>query len=99
MGRCHASAIAKQLLEQGRAASTPVHILEAISTKRERKWSMSLFDLASLNIDHEPDESTWQQSDEPLLILIGEALAERASAKLNNGLQDSFTLTNSRRRA
>jgi uroporphyrin-III C-methyltransferase len=99
MGRSHASTIGKQLLGQGRAASTPVHILEAISTKRERKWSMSLFDLASLNTDHEPDESTWQQSDEPLLILIGEALAERASAKLNNGLQDSFTLTNSRRRA
>lgn len=99
MGRSHASAIATQLLEQGRAASTPVHILESISTKRECKWSLTLLDLANVNTDHDSGDLIWQQSDEPLLILIGEALAERTSTKLNNGLQDRFTLANRRRSA
>lgn len=99
MGRSHASSIATQLLEQGRAASTPVHILESISTKRERNWSLTLLDLANVNTDPDSGDSSWQQSDEPLLILIGEALAERTSTKLNNGLQDSFALANRRRSA
>lgn len=99
MGRSHARWIANQLMQDGRPASTPVHLLESVSTPRERKWSMTLGALADEGACDTPAPAEWLSSDAPLLILIGEALAERASAQLNNGLQDGFVFADSRRSA
>lgn len=99
MGRAHARWIANQLLQEGRAASTPVHLLESVSTPRERIWSLNLGALADGGTCDGSTPAEWLSSDAPLLILIGEALAERASTQLNNRLQDGFVFTDSRRSA
>ena len=103
MGRKDAANIAKQLIENNsnHASNTPVHILEAVSTQNERHWSSTLGDLA----DGKADD--WFDSKSPALIMVGEALREKQqvlienlqspSAKIDNGLQDSFILANGRR--
>ena len=108
MGRKDAARIAKQLIEQNtqglskHSVDTPVQILEAVSTPRERQWTSTLAELAAGKAD------TWFDSSSPALIMIGEALRdktqslenlERSSPKVDNGLQDSHILTNGRRRA
>ncbi|QWD44521.1 uroporphyrinogen-III C-methyltransferase [Polynucleobacter paneuropaeus] len=104
MGRKDAAKIAQQLIEQStnQTANTPVQILEAVSTPRERLWSSTLQELANGKADQ------WFDSSSPALIMIGEALRnaaqtnktlERSSPEINNSLQDSQILTNSRRRA
>jgi uroporphyrin-III C-methyltransferase len=109
MGRKDSSNIAKQLIDGGRnhSAKTPVHILEAVSTKNERHWSSTLGELA------QGKANDWFDSASPALIMIGEALREKqqasnetiqqagslksSSAEIYNSLQDSLILTNSRR--
>lgn len=73
MGRKDAARIAQQLLEQSpnQTSNTPVQILEAVSTPRERLWSSTLQELASGAAD------SWFDSSSPALIMIGEALADR----------------------
>ena len=104
MGRKDATRIAQQLIEQSpnQTANTPVQILEAVSTPRERLWTSTLKELAAGKADQ------WFDSSSPALIMIGEALRERTkasdnsegpSSEVDNGLQDSQILTNSRRRA
>ena len=112
MGRKDAAKIAQQLIHQARNhhADTPVHILEAVSTKRERQWSSTLGELALGKAD------AWFDSSSPALIMVGEALRashritasntavvnkglESPSSKIDNGLQDSQVITNGRRRA
>ena len=104
MGRKDAARIAQQLIEQSpnQNASTPVQILEAVSTPRERLWTSTLEELAAGKADQ------WFDSASPALIMIGEALREKVqraensehpSPKIDNRLQDSQILTNSRRRA
>ena len=108
MGRKDAARIAKQLIEQNtqglskHGADTPVQILEAVSTPRERQWSSTLAELAEGKAD------TWFDSSSPALIMIGEALRnenqssenlEGSSSEINDSLQDSQVLTNSRRSA
>ena len=74
MGRKDAARIAKQLIEQNtqglskHTSDTPVQILEAVSTPRQRQWTSTLADLAAGNAD------TWFDSSSPALIMIGEAL-------------------------
>jgi uroporphyrin-III C-methyltransferase len=70
MGRKDATKIAKQLIEQSpnQKATTQVHILEAVSTPRERLWSSTLGELAKGNADQ------WFDSNSPALIMVGEAL-------------------------
>jgi uroporphyrin-III C-methyltransferase len=70
MGRKDATNIAKQLLAAGQhhAANTPVHILEAVSTPKERLWSSNLGELA------QGKANDWFDSSSPALIMIGEAL-------------------------
>ena len=81
MGRKDAARIAKQLIKQNTLStskhhsSTPVQILEAVSTPRERQWTSNLADLASGNAD------AWFDSSSPALIMIGEAFAQ---SKVNN---------------
>ena len=103
MGRKDASKIAQQLIDEQRNhyANTPAHILEAVSTKRERQWSSTLGELALGKAD------SWFDSSSPALIMVGEALRtadsntkenlESSSPKLNNCLQDSQILANSAR--
>ena len=105
MGRKDAATIAEQLIEQNNPhhANTPVQILEAVSTPRERLWSSTLSELASGKAD------SWFESSSPALIMVGETLRQRtnqtnqelqsSSPKIDNSLKDSQVLTNSRRRA
>ena len=70
MGRKDAAKIAQQLIEQSpnQTSNTPVHILEAVSTARERLWSSTLGQLAQGKADE------WFDSSSPALIMIGTAL-------------------------
>jgi uroporphyrin-III C-methyltransferase len=107
MGRKDAAQIAGQLIAANlnHDAATPVHILEAASTPRERHWSSTLGELANGKANH------WFDLASPALIMIGEALREKQQAskidevlessgtEINNGLQNSSILTDSRRSA
>jgi uroporphyrin-III C-methyltransferase len=102
MGRKDAAKIAQQLIEQSpnQRIDTPVHILEAVSTERERLWSSTLGELAKGKADE------WFDISSPALIMVGAALRsktlvseklESLSPKIDDGLQNSQILTNSRR--
>ncbi len=104
MGRKDASAIAKQLIEgdSQKTSATPVHILEAVSTKNQRHWSSTLGEMAN------GKANDWFNSASPALIMVGEALKNTGqldaylqcpSTEINDGLQDSIVLTDRRRRA
>jgi uroporphyrin-III C-methyltransferase len=101
MGRKDAARIAQQLIENSpnHGTNTPVQILEAVSTPRERQWSSTLSELAAGKAD------LWFDTSSPALIMIGEALKQSAKnlegsgSEIYNGLQDSQVLTHSRRRA
>ena len=110
MGRKDAAQIAQTLIDQDNAfdINTPVHILEAVSTTNERLWSSTLGDMASGHAN------TWFDSNSPALILIGQALSQKEqvtqsdqaadllqgqSAIVDDGLQNSLTLTDRTRRA
>jgi len=105
MGRKDAAKIAQQLIAQDNhhTSDTPVQILEAVSTSKERQWESNLGELAKGKAD------SWFDSNSPALIMVGEALrnkteakiteSESPSSKINDGLQDSSILTNGRRRA
>ena len=108
MGRKDAARIAKQLIEQNtqgfskHTSDTPVQILEAVSTPRERQWTSTLAELAAGKAD------TWFDSSSPALIMIGEALRNESqtsetlnssSPEINDGLQDCQVFANSRRSA
>ena len=99
MGRKDAAKIAQKLIEQSanQTADTPVQILEAVSTVRERLWSSTLGELAQGKADQ------WFDSASPALIMVGESLRseslEGASSKIDNGLQDSQIFTDSKRSA
>ena len=115
MGRKDARNIAKQLIEGDSqyANETPVHILEAVSTKNERHWSSTLGQLA------DGKANDWFDSASPALIMVGEALREKrqsankdadqsaeaipalesSSTKINDSLQDSVVLSDGRRSA
>ncbi|QWE27037.1 uroporphyrinogen-III C-methyltransferase [Polynucleobacter sp. AP-Ainpum-60-G11] len=115
MGRKDASNIAKQLVESNsqHTHETPVHILEAVSTKNERHWLGTLGQLADGKVND------WFDKASPALIMVGEALREKrqsanrdanqsmktlpalksSSPKVNDGLQDSCIFSDSRRSA
>jgi uroporphyrin-III C-methyltransferase len=73
MGRDAAPEIAKQLLDAGRDAATPVALVEACSTPRERTLTLTLGELA-----HGRAQS-WLDVAQPSLVMIGEAFAARAA--------------------
>jgi len=101
MGRKDAIKIAKQLLEASpnHRGDTPVHILEAVSNPKERHWESTLQALAAGRAND------WFEPSSPALILIGQALetqnsnSENPSTKVNDGLQNSQILPDSRRSA
>ncbi|HTH58677.1 MAG TPA: uroporphyrinogen-III C-methyltransferase [Paraburkholderia sp.] len=75
MGRDSAPAIAQQLIDAGRAGETPVAIVEACSTPRERTLTLTLAGLAA------GDAHAWLDPAQPSLLMIGDAFAERAGAQ------------------
>ena len=108
MGRKDAARISKQLIEQNtqdfskHTSDTPVQILEAVSTPRERQWTSTLAELAAGKAD------AWFDSSSPALIMIGEALRSESQtsetlkssgSEINDGLQDRQVFANSRRSA
>lgn len=107
MGRKDAANIAKQLIanSSNHTSSTPVHILEAVSTQNERHWASTLRELA------EGKANDWFDSASPALIMVGEALREKqqmihqntdlqsSGAKIDNRLQDGLIFADSRRSA
>ena len=108
MGRKDAARIAKQLIGQNtqsfskHTSDTPVQILEAVSTTRERQWTSTLAELAAGKAD------AWFDSSSPALIMIGEALRKESQtsedlkspgSEINDGLQDCQVFANSRRSA
>jgi len=107
MGRKDAALIAGQLMatSPNHQGDTPVHILEAVSTNKERHWESTLSALAQGKAD------TWFDPSSPALILIGQALQtipvaepteenlQSPSSKIDDGLQHRQVLTHGRRRA
>ena len=82
MGRDEAVAIAKKLITQGRSTSTPVRIIEAISTDRERSLALTLSEMAN------GLATEWFDGQAPALLLVG--------AVFGNRLENSEVLPNGR---
>jgi uroporphyrin-III C-methyltransferase len=80
MGRDSAPEIAVQLIDAGRPGSTPVAIVEACTTERERSLTLTLEAMAR------GDAQDWLDASQPSLLMIGEAFAERSlgSSALTN---------------
>lgn len=109
MGRKDAVSIAQELIAQGRSMNTPVHLLESVSTARERVLTTTLAELT------DSQTKSWFDSNSPLLIMIGEALRKRqesqaqiqaadavlncSATEIDNGLQDLRIFADSRRSA
>ncbi|MDE1182932.1 uroporphyrinogen-III C-methyltransferase [Paraburkholderia sp.] len=71
MGRDSAPEIASGLIEAGRGGDTPVAIVEACSTARERMLTLTLQGLA------DGEAQLWLDPAQPSLLMIGEGFAER----------------------
>lgn len=82
MGRDEAVSIAHQLIAQGRVATTPVKIIESISTERERSLSLTLAEMA------QGMATDWFDGKAPALLLVG--------AVFGNRLKNTQILANSR---
>ena len=83
MGRKDAARIAQQLIEHSpnHGVDTPVQILEAVSTPRERQWSSTLSELAAGKADQ------WFDISSPALIMVGEALRESKVDQSQNAVE------------
>jgi len=73
MGRDQAAAIAAQLIAHGKAPSTPAWVVEAASTERQRSREFTLQQMAS------GEAAAWIDPVQPSLLMIGVALAARAT--------------------
>jgi len=73
MGRDSAPEIGRQLLETGRCATTPVALVEACSTPRERMLTLTLGELAA------GCAQPWLDATQPSLLMIGAAFAARTA--------------------
>jgi uroporphyrin-III C-methyltransferase len=73
MGRDSAPEIAQQLIDAGRDGETPVAIVEACSTPRERSLTLTLGQMAS------GEAQGWLDASQPSLLMIGRAFAERTA--------------------
>ena len=109
MGRKDVVSIAQELIAQGRSMNTPVHLLESVSTPRERIFTTTLAELADNRTE------SWFNSNAPLLIMVGEALRGRqksqtqiqdgdaalncSATEIDDSLQDLRVFADSRRSA
>ncbi|MBB5456439.1 uroporphyrin-III C-methyltransferase [Paraburkholderia sp. Clong3] len=82
MGRDSGVEIAQQLIDAGKPATTPVAIVEACSTPRERMLTLTLEDLAA------GEAQRWVDASQPSLLMIGEAFAARQTEakRSSNGM-------------
>ncbi|TCG00200.1 uroporphyrinogen-III C-methyltransferase [Paraburkholderia strydomiana] len=78
MGRDSGVEIAQQLIDAGKPVSTPVAIVEACSTERERMLTLTLEKLAA------GEAQRWVDASQPSLVMIGEAFAERQISALQS---------------
>lgn len=76
MGRDQSVQLAQQLIAAGRTPQTPVAIVEAASTPRERHLALTLAQMA------QGLAQAWIDREQPCLLLVGDALAPRAAAAL-----------------
>lgn len=76
MGRDSAPEIAQQLIDAGRPGDTPVAIVEACSTERERSLTLTLAEMAL------GSAQDWLDASLPSLLMIGEAFRERGAVDL-----------------
>ncbi|MEX3583478.1 MAG: uroporphyrinogen-III C-methyltransferase [Burkholderia sp.] len=83
MGRDSAPSIAQQLIDAGRAGDTPVAIVEACSTPRERSLALTLARMAA------GEAQAWLDSSQPSLLMIGAAFAERADTAAEPGSDEA----------
>jgi len=79
MGRDSGVEIAQQLIDAGRDVGTPVAIVEACSTERERCITLTLEGLAA------GEAQRWVDASQPSLVMIGEAFAAREGAAAQSG--------------
>ncbi|AJC23365.2 uroporphyrinogen-III C-methyltransferase [Pandoraea pulmonicola] len=84
MGRDAAQRIAGELIDAGKPASTPVAIVEAATTTRERRALLSLGEL------RDGVASSWFDAAQPSVLLIGEVFAG-ADAQLISQLSEQAT--------
>lgn len=89
MGRDSAPEIAQRLIDAGRVGSTPVAIVEACSTARERALTLTLEGLAA------GDAQQWLDEAEPSLLMIGEAFADRRLLPRDEVLDSSSSVSSS----
>ena len=78
MGRDSAQRIATELMAAGKPASTPVAIVEAATTSRERRVRLTLDDLGR------GLAASWFDAAQPSVLLIGEAFANADAAALHD---------------
>jgi uroporphyrin-III C-methyltransferase len=80
MGRDSGPEIAQQLIDAGRDGHTPVAIVEACSTARERMLTLTLSALAC------GEAQQWLDASQPSLLMIGEAFAVRNGEQVGASL-------------
>ncbi|AOY92939.1 uroporphyrinogen-III C-methyltransferase [Cupriavidus sp. USMAA2-4] len=73
MGRDQAATIAAQLIAHGKPAATPAWVVESVSTPRQRSRAFTLAQMAA------GEAASWIDAAQPSLLMIGEALAARAT--------------------
>lgn len=86
MGRDSAPSIAQQLIDAGRAPATPVAIVEAATTPRERTLTLTLGEMAA------GAAQPWLDASQPSLLMIGDAFAQRTISTAHDSGQDSDPL-------
>ena len=84
MGRDSGPEIAQQLIDAGRDGLTPVAIVEACSTARERMLTLTLSDLACWH-----GSEQWLDASQPSLLMIGDAFAAR-SVQMDAGSSEAL---------
>jgi uroporphyrin-III C-methyltransferase len=77
MGRDSAPEIAQQLIDAGKPGDTPVAIVEACSTERERSLTLTLAQMAL------GEAQDWLDASQPSLLMIGEAFRERGAVAVS----------------
>lgn len=80
MGRDQACHIAQQLIDAGRSQDTPVWIVEAVSTAQQRSLSLTLSRMAA------GEAASWLHTEQPSLLMIGEAFTQRAQREAPSSL-------------
>jgi uroporphyrin-III C-methyltransferase len=82
MGRDQAANIAAQLIAHGKPATTPAWVVEAATTPKQRSHQFTLRQMAA------GEAAAWMDPVQPSLLMIGEALADRATESVEEAGAD-----------